>query len=404
MIPFNKPKIDQRAIEEVVDTLQSGWITTGPKTKKFEKKLEDFCGNPKTLCVGSATHGLELMLRWFGVKEGDEVIVPAYTYSATANVVLRCGAKLVLADTNEDDFNIAVDSVRNLISERTKVIIPVDIGGLPCNYTALNQLIRSPEIKNKFTPSGENQKKLGRILLLADAAHSLGAKYNNKMTGLLADATVFSFQAVKNLTTSEGGAIAFNLPQPFDNVELYEYLNIASLHGQTQDALAKSRNKSWKYDVIMPGYKFNMTDLVASIGVVEIENYEEDHLTRRKQIFEYYTNRLKIFDWAVTPEYKTTEYESSYHIYMLKIKGASEELRDKIMEGMFAGNVSVNVHFQPIPLLSYYNNNGFKIKDYPNSYKNYISEISLPVYYDLSDEDLNTIVDTLIETCKEIGL
>ncbi len=404
MIPFNKPKIDQAAIEEVIDTLKSGWITTGPKTKKFEKKLEEYCGNPKTLCVSSATHGLETMLRWFGVKEGDEVIIPAYTYSATANVVMHLGAKPVLADTNEKDFNIDVESVKNLISERTKAVMPVDIGGLPCNYEKLNEVVNLPGIRARFNPESPEQKKLGRVLLLSDAAHSLGASYKGRKTGVLADVTVFSFHAVKNLTTSEGGAIALNLPVPFHNQEIYDYLNIFTLHGQTKDAFAKSVGKNWKYDVIVPGYKSNMTDLVASLGLIEIENYDHENLERRKQIFDYYTSRFKEYDWAVIPPYKSEKFESSYHIYMIRIKNADEAFRDKIIQGMFAKEVSVNVHFQPIPVLSYYKDCGFKMEEYPKAYKNYSSEISLPVYYDLSDKDLKTVADVLIETCNENGL
>jgi dTDP-4-amino-4,6-dideoxygalactose transaminase len=317
---------------------------------------------------------------------------------------MHLGARLVLADTNKDDFNLSVDSVKSLISEKTKAIIPVDIGGLPCDYDALNRVVNQPEIIAKFNPETPEQEKLARVLILADAAHSLGAIYKDKKTGLLADITVFSFHAVKNLTTSEGGAIALNLPEPFDNKEIYDYLNIVTLHGQTKDALAKSVGKNWKYDVIVPGYKSNMTDLVASLGLIEIQNYDEENLARRKQIFQYYTTRFKDFDWAVIPPYKTKDYESSYHIYMIRIKNSDEETRDKIIQGMFSRNISVNVHFQPIPILSYYKNYGFKIEDYPAAYQNYITEISLPVYYDLTDEELKSIADSLIETCKESGL
>lgn len=401
-IPFSPPRIDQKIIDEVVDTLKSGWITTGPKTKLFEKKLSEYLGAEATLCLNSATAGLEIMLRWFGVGEGDEVIVPAYTYCATANVVLHCGAKPVLVDINRDDFNISVDAIRNAITDRTKVIMPVDIAGLPCDYELLFELIREKEINKLFKPGNEIQEQLGRIMVLEDAAHSLGAVYKNLRTGAIADVTVFSFHAVKNLTTGEGGAVALNLPEPFDNLEIYNYLNIYTLHGQNKDALAKTKKGNWKYDVVCAGYKANMTDILASIGLVEIQRYENDTLVRRKEIFERYTKALSGYSWAELPVYKTPEKESSYHIFLLRIKGIIVEQRDRMIELIFNNEVSVNVHFTPLPMFSLYKSLGYDIADYPVAYHNYSRVITLPVYYDLKNEDIDKVVRTVIQSVEAV--
>jgi len=401
-IPFSPPRIDQKIIDEVVDTLKSGWITTGPKTKLFEKKISEYLGVETTLCLNSATAGLEIMLRWFGVGEGDEVIVPAYTYCATANVVLHCGAKPVMVDINQDDFNISIDAIRNAITDRTKVIMPVDIAGLPCDYELLFELIQEREINKLFKPGNEIQQQLGRILVLEDAAHSLGAIYKNLRTGAIADVTVFSFHAVKNLTTGEGGAVALHLPEPFDNLEIYNYLNIYTLHGQNKDALAKIKRGNWKYDVVCAGYKANMTDILASIGLVEIQRYENDTLVRRKEIFRLYTKALSGYSWAELPVCKTPDKESSYHIYLLRIKDIIVEQRDRMIELIFDDEVSVNVHFTPLPMFSLYKSLGYNIADYPVAYHNYSRVITLPVYYDLKNEDIARIVRTVIESVEAV--
>lgn len=401
MIPFSPPKIYPEIIEEVKKVLESGWITTGPKTKTFEKKLAAYCGNPNTLCVNSATSGLELMLRWYGIGEGDEVIIPSYTYCATANVVVHCGAKPVFVDV-QPDFNISFESLKKAITSKTKVIMPVDFAGLPCDYDKLNSLVNKEEVKRKFTPDSENQKLLGRILILSDAAHSLGGKFNGKRTGSLTDLSVFSFHAVKNLTTAEGGAVALNLPPPFDNEAIYKKLCVKILHGQSKDALAKSKIGNWKYDVVEAGYKMNMTDIHAAIGLVELERYESETLPRRKAIFDRYLSLLREFDWAELPEFKTGKKESSYHLFPLRIKGISEDQRDKIIEGIFKKEVSVNVHFQPVPMLSFYKNMGYDIKDYPGAYDNFSREISLPVYYSLSDESVDTVMKAVAQSVEEV--
>lgn len=405
MIPFSPPRIDQRIIDEVTDTLRSGWITTGPKTKRFEKNLTAYCGSKATLCLNSATAGLELMLRWFGVGEGDEVIVPAYTYSATANVVQHCKAKVVFVDV-ADDFNIDVRKIESAITDRTKVVMPVDFGGMPCDYKSIHSLVSSQAIVQKFKPANEIQKNLGRILILSDAAHSFGASVNQSKTGSLTDVSVFSFHAVKNLTTAEGGAVALNLPEPFDNEEIYRTLCIKSLHGQNKDALAKTQKGNWKYDIVEAGYKMNMTDLQASFGLVELERYDEDTLVRRKKICQLYTEELRKHSWAIFPifeiEKKSGRVSSSYHLYPLRIKGINEEQRNEIMQKIFDRNVSVNVHFIPVPMMSYYQSLGYNVFDYPNTWRLYESEISLPVYYDLSDEDASIVLQALVESVNEV--
>jgi dTDP-4-amino-4,6-dideoxygalactose transaminase len=394
--------MDQKIIDEVIDTLKSGWITTGPKTKLFEKKISEYCKAEATLCVNSATAGLELVLRWFGVGPGDEVIVPAYTYCATANVVLHCGATPVMVDVNPGDFNLSTDAVEKAITEKTKVIMPVDIAGFPCDYAVINRIVASAEIKNKFRPRTQEQQDLGRILVMSDAAHSFGAIYNNDCTGILTDVSVFSFHAVKNLTTAEGGAIVFNLPKPFNNEELYKFFNIFSLHGQTKDALAKMQKGAWRYDVIHAGYKANMTDIQASIGLVELERYKDDTLVRRKAIFDGYRDAFSKYEWAEFPQYEICNRKSSYHVFLLRIKGVSEEVRDNIIQAIFARDVSVNVHFQPLPILTVYKNLGYSIKDFPVAWDNYSRAISLPVFYDLNSEMVKTVVQAVVESVEEV--
>lgn len=395
MIPFSPPRIDEKIILEVVDALRSGWITTGPKTKLFEKKLTEYTGANATVCLNSGTAGMELMLSWFGVGEGDEVIIPAYTYTATANAVIHSGATPVMCDVKMDDFNIDASKIIDLITEKTKVIIPVDIGGLPCDYDEIHELIRQPAIKSKFTPNTEVQELLGRIMILADGAHSIGSTYKGKNSGTIADATAFSFHAVKNLTTAEGGAISLMLPDRFDAKRMYNDLNVKSLHGQTKDAFAKVQKGGWRYDVVEAGYKYNMTDILASIGLVELERYESDTLVRRKQIFEKYNELLGKFDWAWTPSYKLEDRESNCHLYLFRIKGISEHQRNLIIFEISNLDVSVNVHYQPLPMLSFYKYRGYNIDDYPVSFANYQCEISLPIYYDLTDDQINIVVDVV---------
>lgn len=401
MIPFSPPHIDQAVIDEVVDTLKSGWITTGPKTKRFEKQLSAYCGNPSTLCLNSATAGLEIMLRWFGVSEGDEVILPAYTYSATANVIVHCGARPVFVDVG-DDFNISVRNVRNAITSKTKVIMPVDFAGYPCDYDELHNLVTNPDVQSLFVPNTQEQKQLGRILILSDAAHSFGATYKGKTAGTFTDVSVFSFHAVKNLTTAEGGAIAFNLPSPFNNDELYTKLCVTTLHGQNKDALAKTQPGNWKYDIIEAGYKMNMTDIMASIGLVELSRYNSLILPKRQQIFNIYSEAFSQFDWAVIPEYDTPEKTSSFHVYPLRIRTVNEQQRDQIITRIFEKQVSVNVHFLPLPMTSFYKKLGYTIADYPISYDHFAREISLPVYVDLTETQQQIVIDAVVSSVQEV--
>lgn len=402
MIPFSPPKITDEIVRAVEEVLRSGWITTGPKTKLLEKKLAEYCNVPNALCLNSATAGLEIMLRWYGVTKGDEVIVPAYTYSATANVVMHCGAKPVFADVNKNDFNISVEAVEKAINTRTKAIIPVDFGGFPCHYDMINELVNRKDVRKKFRPGSPAQKKLKRIFVLSDAAHSIGAIYKGRKTGSLCDASVFSFHAVKNLTTAEGGGVCLNLPQPFDNEKIYRELCIKSLHGQNKDALAKTKAGGWRYDIIEAGYKCNMTDIAAVMGLCELEKYDKETLSKRKHICKKYSDGFSKYDWAEVPVHSDYFRESSYHLYPLRIKGIKENQRDAIIQKIFDREVSVNVHFIPVPMMSFYRKLGYKIKNYPNARDNFSREISLPVYFDLKDEQVNTVIDTVVKSVEEI--
>lgn len=404
MLPFSPPHINDAIINEVIDTLKSGWITTGPKTKQLEKELAAYVNVQQVLCVNSATAGLELMLRWFGVQEGDEVILPAYTYSATANVVIHCGATPVLVDVNADDFNTDVDRIRAAITSKTKVIMPVDIGGLPCDYDSINRLVTEGNIKKLFTSRTPAQQTLGRIMVLSDAAHSIGAIYNSKKTGALADSTVFSFHAVKNLTTAEGGAVCLSLPEPFDNSVIYQQLNTKSLHGQNKDAMAKMQKGNWEYDIVEAGMKCNMPDVLAAIGLATFREYESSHLPKRKYIIERYLNAFGKYKWAQLPIVKSADKESSYHLFMLRIKNIDALKRNAIIQKIFDQDVSVNVHFKPLPLLTYYRNLGYRMEDYPIAFDNYSREISLPVYVDLTDEQIEMVVAAVINAVKDVGM
>lgn len=400
MIPFSPPRIDDKIINEVIAALKSGWITTGPRTKDFEKKLTVYCGNKSTLCLNSATAGLEIMLRWFGVGEGDEVILPAYTYSATANVIIHCGAKPVFVDVNADDFNINISNIEKAITERTKVIMPVDFAGFPCDYDEINQLV----IKHKsiFKSGSRNQELLGRIMVLSDSAHSFGADYKGKKCGSLTDVSVFSFHAVKNLTTAEGGAVALNFPEPFDNTELYNYLCMYTLHGQNKDALAKTQKGNWKYDIVEAGYKCNMTDISAAIGLIELERYDNDTQLKRKQIFDTYHEVFSKDERFQFPVYQTDSKTGCYHLYPLRIKGITEQQRDAIMKEIFDCDVSVNVHFIPVPAMSYYKNLGYDMKNYPVTYDNFSREISLPVFYNLTEEQIQTVINAVLKSVNKV--
>ena len=393
MIPFSPPRVDDKICDEVVAVLKSGWITTGHKTKLFEKKISEYCGIQNTLCLNSATAGLEIMLRWFGVGPGDEVILPAYTYSATANVIVHCGATPVFVDVCANDFNINHLEIEKVISSKTKVIMPVDFAGFPCDYVEINSLAK--KYSSIFIANCENQKMLGRILILSDSAHSFGASYNQSKAGSLTDVSVFSFHAVKNLTTAEGGAVALNLPLPFNNADIYSKLCISTLHGQNKDALAKTQKGNWKYDIVEAGYKCNMTDISAAIGLVELERYDNDTLIKRKSIIYNYQKAFEMDDRFELPLIETKNKTSCYHLYPLRIKGITEQQRDLIIQEIFNADVSVNVHFIPVPATSFYKSLGYDLLNYPVTYNNFSREISLPVFYDLTIEQQNTVINAV---------
>jgi dTDP-4-amino-4,6-dideoxygalactose transaminase len=399
MIPFSPPRIDQRVIDEVTAALKSGWITTGPRTKQFEKEITAYCGNKTTVAVNSWTAGMEVLLNWWGIGEGDEVILPAYTYCASANVIIHSGAKPVMVDLNPEDFNMSVEAVRKAITPRTKAIMPVDIAGFPCDYDALYALVES--VKELFQPGSDLQAQLGRILILADAAHSFGATVNGKRSGSLADLTCFSFHAVKNLSTAEGGAMLINLPDTFDHEEIYKELCIKILHGQSKDALAKAQKGNWRYDVMEPGFKCNMTDIQAALGLVELDRYQEN-MDRRKEIFRQYDAGFADQSWAIKPLYKTADKETCYHLYLLRIAGATEQQRAAIMQAIFDQDVSVNVHFQPLPILTAYKTRGYNMADYPEAWNKYANEITLPVYFDLTDEQVSTVIKAVKHAVQQV--
>jgi dTDP-4-amino-4,6-dideoxygalactose transaminase len=401
MIPFSPPRIDQRVIDEVTSALTSGWITTGPRTKLFEKQLTEYCGNKCTVAVSSWTAGMEVVLRWWGIGPGDEVIIPAITYCASANVVIHTGAKPVMVDINPDDFNISVEAIRKAITPRTKAIMPVDIAGFPCDYDGIFEIVNDPEIKSMFQPSSDFQKQLGRILVAADAAHSFGATYGEKRSGAIADVSCFSFHAVKNLTTAEGGTMSINLPDGFDHAEIYKDLCIKILHGQNKDALAKAQKGNWRYDVTEPGFKCNMTDIQAAIGLVELDRFQEN-LDRRRVICLAYNEGLKNESWAILPKMKDEKRETCYHLYQLRIAGASEPQRDAIIQAIFDQDVSVNVHFQPLPVLTAYKSRGYKMEDYPEAWDKYSNEITLPVYFDLTDEQVQIVIQAVKNAVKQV--
>lgn len=401
MIPFSPPRIDQRVIDEVAAALTSGWITTGPRTKLFEQKLTEYCGNKCTVAVSSWTAGMEVLLRWWGIGPGDEVIIPAITYCASANVIIHTGAKPVMVDLNPDDFNISVEGIRKAITPRTKAIMPVDIAGLPCDYDAIMEVVKDPEIQQMYTPGSDLQQKLGRILVAADAAHSFGASYQGKRSGAIADVSCFSFHAVKNLTTAEGGTMSINLPDDFDHDQIYKDLCVKILHGQSKDALAKTQKGNWRYDVTEPGFKCNMTDIQAAIGLVELDRFQEN-LDRRRTICEAYNEGFKDESWALLPLFKDAKRESCYHLYQLRIAGADESKRDAIMQAIFDQDVSVNVHFQPLPILTAYKSRGYRMEDYPEAWAKYENEITLPVYFDLTDEQVQIVISVVKNAVKSI--
>lgn len=389
-IPFSPPDIGEEEIREVVDTLKSGWITTGPKTKLFENKIADFCRTSRAVCLNSATACMETTLRILGVGPGDEVITSAYTYTATASVVCHVGAKLVLVDTAEDSFQMDYDRLEAAVTERTKVIIPVELGGVVCDYDRLFQIVENK--KPLFHSSNEIQEKIGRVILMADAAHALGAMRRGKMCGEIADFTCFSFHAVKNLTTAEGGAVTWRDIPGIDNEDLYKKYMLLSLHGQSKDALAKTQLGAWEYDIIAPYYKCNMTDIMASIGLAQLKRYREI-LQRRRDIIETYDRAL-----AELPVTRLKHFDdinvSSGHLYLVRLTGKDRKFTNRFITAMAEEGVATNVHYKPLPLLSAYKNMGFDIKDYLNAFHMFENELTLPLHTCLTDEQAAYVAET----------
>jgi dTDP-4-amino-4,6-dideoxygalactose transaminase len=398
-IPFSPPFINDAVKKEVLDSLESGWITTGPKVKKLESQISELTNAPEVLCVNSWTSGAILMLKWFGLEPDDEVIIPAYTYSATALAVIHANAKPIMVDVS-GDFNISLEAIEKAISEKTKVIMPVDIAGWPCDYKQINELVMRK--RHLFKPKSEEQKKLGRIMVISDAAHSIGASYRGEQTGVLTDVTIFSLHAVKNVTTAEGGAICLNLPMPFNNSELYNILRCYSLNGQTKDAFTKSKAGAWSYDIIYPGLKINMPDVLAAIGIGQMNTYLSESLPERIRIFEEYNAFFSTKDWAILPPYKSNNKSSSCHIYALRILNITELQRDQIITLIANFDVAVNVHFKPLPLLTLFKDMGYDIKNYPIAHQQYVNEISLPIYPQLTNEKIEYILKAICESVEEV--
>lgn len=397
-INFSPPDITEEEISVVAEALRSGWITTGPKTKEFERQIALFCNTERAVCLNSATACMELTLRLLGVGEGDEVIVPAYTYTATASVVCHVGATPVIVDTAKDAFHFDYDKLADAITEKTKVITPVDLGGVMFDYDRVFDIVEQK--KTLFKPANEIQKAFGRIVVMADAAHSFGAKRNGKVSGEIADFTSFSFHAVKNLTTAEGGAITWKNIEGFDNEYIYKQYQLLSLHGQSKDALSKSQLGAWEYDVVAPNYKCNMTDIAAGIGLVQLKRYG-GIIARRKEIIEKYNNGLKELPITVLEHYNDTV-TSCGHLYITRVNGATLEQRNEIIVKMAELGIACNVHFKPLPLLTAYKNLGFDIKDYPNAYDMFKNEITLPLHTLLSDEDVDYVIECYKKVLSEV--
>ena len=390
-IPFSPPDITQAEIDEVVDTLRSGWITTGPKTKQFERDIAAYCGTSRAVCLNSATACLELTLRLLGIGPGDEVITSAYTYTASASVVAHVGATLVLVDTAMDSYEMDYDRLEGAITERTKAIIPVDVGGILCDYDKIYQAVEAR--KGLFTPNTPLQEHFGRVVVVADGAHSFGAYRGDKRSGRLADFTAFSFHAVKNLTTAEGGAVTWRSDLGLDDEELYRQYMLMSLHGQSKDALAKLKLGAWEYDIVAPYYKCNMADIMAAIGLAQLRRYPE-LLEKRYALVQRYNEVLEGCGVKYAPHFGDNE-RSSCHLYLARLEGKSLEQRNAVIEAMAQQGIATNVHYKPLPLLSAYSGMGLRMEDYPCALAQYQNEITLPLYSTLSVEDAEMIAQAL---------
>ena len=392
-IPFSPPDMTEAEVNEVREAILSGWITTGPRTKEFERLIAICCQTKKAVALNSATAAMELTLRVLGVGEGDEVIVPAYTYTATASVVHHVGAKIVMVDVAPGSFEIDYDSIADAITERTKVVMPVDLGGVMCDYDRVFAAVESK--RELFRPANDIQKAFGRVVVLADAAHAFGARRHDRICGEVADFTSFSFHAVKNLTTAEGGAITWKPIEGIDDEWLYKQYQLLSLHGQSKDALAKTQLGAWEYDIVAPDYKCNMTDISAAIGLVQIRRYAE-LLHRRRQIVERYNEALKDCNVQVLNHYGD-DHQSSGHLYLVRLLGKDCEYRNEVIRKMAERGIACNVHYKPLPMMTAYKNLGFDIKDYPNAYRQFENEVTLPLHTRLTDEDVEYVIGNFCE-------
>lgn len=397
MIPFSPPDLSEAEINEVAAALRSGWITTGPRTKQLEKLLAEWVGTEKCVCLNSQTACAEMALRLLGIGAGDEVIVPAYTYTATASVVDHVGARIVMIDCQENGFEMDYGALEQAINEKTKAVIPVDLAGIPCDYDRILAIVEGK--KHLYTPSSDLQRAIGRVAICADTAHAFGAKYQGKTVGSVADFSSFSFHAVKNLTTAEGGALTWRSFPGIDNEELYKRLQLLSLHGQSKDALAKTRLGAWEYDIVGTYYKCNMTDVAAAIGLVQFQRYPA-MLARRKEIIEKYDAALKPMGVEVLDHYNA-EHESSGHLYLTRIPGITAEERNEIITKMAQQGVATNVHYKPLPMHTAYKSLGFDVADYPNAYAHFANEITLPLNTCLTDEDVAYVIEKYTEILKE---
>ena len=396
-IPFSPPDMSEAEIFEVAEALRSGWITTGPKTKEFERLISLCCGTQTSVCLNSATACMEMILHVLGVGPGDEVITSAYTYTATASVTCHVGAKVVMVDTAPGSFEMDYDKLADAITERTKVIIPVDLAGVICDYEKVYAAVESK--KHLFKPANEIQKAFGRVVVMADAAHAFGAKQNGKMCGEIADFTSFSFHAVKNLTTAEGGALTWRPISGIEDEWLYKQFQLLSLHGQNKDALAKTKLGAWEYDIIAPNYKCNMTDVMAGIGLAQLKRYPE-MLYRRRQIIEKYNEGLKDSNVQVLNHYSDT-HSSSGHLYLVRLLGKTVEERNEVISKMAERGIACNVHYKPLPMMTAYKNLGFDIADYPNAYAQYVNEVTLPLHTRLTDEDVEYVISNFVEIINQ---
>lgn len=392
-IPFSPPDMTESEVIEVSEALRSGWITTGPRTKEFEKLISMCCQTEKSVCLNSATACMELILRVLGVGPGDEVITSAYTYTATASVTCHVGAKVVMVDTAPDSFEMDYEKLVDAITEHTKVVMPVDLGGVVCDYDKIFAAVENK--RHLFKPVNDIQKAIGRVVVLADAAHAFGAQWHGKMCGEIADFTSFSFHAVKNLTTAEGGALTWRPIKGVDNEWLYKQFQLLSLHGQNKDALAKTKLGAWEYDIIAPNYKCNMTDIMAAIGLAQLKRYPE-MLRRRRLIIERYNDALKDCNVQVLNHYGE-DHSSSGHLYLVRLLGKDCECRNNVIEKMAERGIACNVHYKPLPMMTAYKALGFDINDYPNAYNQYRNEVTLPLHTCLSDEDVEYVITNFKE-------